>query len=141
MNRQDYHDDQKRGHHNLGYPLDSFLDSKQAYRKSNYAYEYRPESHHRHIAQHIRKSCRNFVRSSAGKFSPYAPVAIIHHPSAYSGIEHHQQITSDHSDPLCHMPAGSFRLQCLEARRHAVTAAASYRELAHQHWDSQNNQE
>ena len=140
VDRQNDHQYQQNGHHELRRPLDPFLDPEHAHRESDHADQDGPEGHHRHVAHHFREGRRHFLGAGAVEITFDTLKTVIQKPSAYGGIEHHQKIASHDTDPFCPVPLRPLRRQLLKGSRHAEPAGTADGKLAYQDGDPHDQQ-
>ena len=119
----------------------STINTKPADCKSDHTDQYRPECHIGRISKHLCEFCTDFLCTVSDKITTYAAEAVIHHPSAYTRIKHHQQIASQNADPFGNMPSCSFRLQFFKCCGDTEMTAAADGELADHNRHSHDQQE
>ena len=132
MNSQNHDQSQKAEHHHLGDPLHALLQSQRTDAERQKHCQDHPESHRPCGMLKIRKILCYLFRISAFQFAGRHYVTVIHGPSCDHGVEHHQDIISDHAHPAVFVKIRTFWFQGVHGFRRALAARPSYCKLADQ---------
>ena len=131
MDREDHHEREQAGHHELRDALDARLHAEIADAATE-------RDRERHIARHrqrIREQRAEHLPHARG-IEPLEPPAhhqinVVKHPAGDRRVEHHEQEIARNRAVFIEMPFRPRRLEHIERHRRAAHARASHGELRH----------